>query len=279
MRGAERQPPGEWVEGQGRGTEGGASVSEVDEGWEQVDPGLVGRAGWEVEEAQRDVEVLEWVGRFRFVTAKAIAEEFEVSWQRANARVRRLEREGLLGLERRYASQARAVFLTGRGATLLGWERHRAPRPDVHREHEEAIVWLVTQLERRDEETTVLTERECRRLERDTGRRYSVDVVGSSRNDRKRWPDVVLDHGTHRHAIEIEFAPKSAKRLQAIVYGYAIGRTYERVTFLVKSPALGKRLRQVASRWSGGGSQHRIQVSPWPGLSRDDREQLARALQ
>ncbi len=253
-------------------------MSEVDRGWEQVDPGLVGRAGWEVEEAQRDVEVLAWVGRFRFVTAKAIADEFEVSWQRANARVRRLEREGLLGFERRYASQARAVFLTGRGATLLGWERHRAPRPEVHREHEEAIVWLVTQLERRDEETPVLTERECRRLERETGRRYSVDVVATNRNDRRRWPDVVLDHGKHRYAIEIEFAPKSSKRLKAIVDGYVIGRTYERVTFLVKSPALGKRLQQLASRWSSDGTQRRVQVSAWPGLSPADREQLSRAL-
>lgn len=253
-------------------------MSEVEERWEQIDPGLVGRASWEVEEAQRDVEILEWIGRFRFVTAKAIADQFEVSWQRANARVRRLEREGLLGLERKYASQARAVFLTGPGATLLGWERHRAPRADVHREHEEAIVWLVTRLERRNDGREVLTERECRRLEREAGKRYSVDVAASNRSDRRRWPDVVLDHGDRRDAIEIEFAPKSSKRLTAIVDGYAIGRTYERVTFLVKSPALGKRLQQLAGRWSGSGRPGRVQVSAWPGLSRDDREQVTRAL-
>jgi hypothetical protein len=193
--------------------------------------------------------------------------------------VRRLEREGFLGLERKYASQARAVFLTGRGATLLGWERHRAPRPEVHREHEEAIVWLVTQLERRDEETTVLTERECRRLERETGRRFSVDVAASNRNDRRRWPDIVIDHGTHRHAIEIEFAPKSSKRLGAIVDGYAIGRTYQRVTFLVKSPALSKRLQVLVSRCSREGRPSRVRVTPWPGLSRPGREEVTRALE
>ncbi|MDP9441379.1 MAG: hypothetical protein M3P34_04200, partial [Actinomycetota bacterium] len=65
-----------------------------------VDPGWVGRCAWEVEEARRDVEVLAWAGRFRFVTGQAIAWRFGMSWQHANARVRRLERLGLLGCER-----------------------------------------------------------------------------------------------------------------------------------------------------------------------------------
>jgi hypothetical protein len=112
-----------------------------------------------------------------------------------------------------------------------------------------------------------------------SGRRYSVDVVASNRNDRRRWPDVVLDHGDHRHAIELEFAPKAAKRLKAIVEGYAIQRTYERVTFLVKSPPLGRRLQQLARPWSDDETPRCVQVSSWPGLSRTDREQVTRALE
>jgi hypothetical protein len=171
----------------------------VESVWSGVDPGLVGRAKWEREESDRDLEVMAWIGRFRFVTAKAVADQFGVSWQRANARLRRLERARLVGFERAYVSQARAVFLTGRGALLLGWERHRAPRPETHRKHEEAIVWLVTRLERRDRDTGVLTERECRRREREAGERYSVTVHGDARGER-RWPDIVLATQAGRRA-------------------------------------------------------------------------------
>src|SRR5687768_194238 len=108
-------------------------------GFEVVDPGLVSRCAWEGEQTRRDLEVLAWVGRFRFVTPRALAVRFGVSWQQANARVRRLERLGLLGCERQHVSQAQAVFLTGKGHELLGWPRRRAPRAETHREHEAAI--------------------------------------------------------------------------------------------------------------------------------------------
>ncbi len=270
------------MEGQQEGTEGRGSVAEAghqEEEWDQVDPGLVGRAAWELEEARRDVEVLKWIGRFRFVTAQAIAEEFEVSWQRANARARRLERVGLVDFERQHASQARAVFVTGRGATLLGWERHRAPRPDVHREHEEAIVWLVSQLERRDGDRRVLTERECRRVEREGRGRYSVEVAASSRNERRRWPDAVIESGAGRAAIEVEFAPKSSERLQRIIVGYVIAGGYRQVTFLVKSAAVGRRLQTIAARWAptqppGSTARGAVSVAPWPGLARGELRRL-----
>ncbi len=118
-----------------------------------------------------------------------MAARFGLSVQRANARVRRLEAVGLLGCERRFVSQARAVFLTGKGFELLGDERRRVPRAEVHREHEEAIVELVTRLELEEAGAEVLTERECRRLERD-GEELSVEVAAGDasggRRDRKR---------------------------------------------------------------------------------------------
>jgi predicted ArsR family transcriptional regulator len=75
-------------------------VSEVEQEREEIDPGLVGRCGWERDETDRDVAVMAWVGRFRFVTAEAVAERFGVSVQAARGRVRRLERVGLVGRER-----------------------------------------------------------------------------------------------------------------------------------------------------------------------------------
>lgn len=43
-----------------------------------------------------------------------VAARFEVSWQRANARLRRLERVGLVAGEQQHVCEARAVFITGR---------------------------------------------------------------------------------------------------------------------------------------------------------------------
>ena len=250
----------------------------------EVDPGLVGRCSWDLGETRRDVELLVWVGRFRFVTALAISRRFGVSWQRANARVRRLERLGLLGCERAHVSEARAVFLTGRGHELLGWPRRRAPRAQTHREHEEAIVWLVTELERdADVATVVLTERECRQAEAGGALpRYSVDVHGGEGRDKRRWPDVVVESPQGRRAIEIEFAPKGTARLRAIVGAYSAS-PYDEAVFMVKSAALGRRIRSLRPRPSAlrkqlGLPTCSVDVVPWWGLPAAQRSALAAEL-
>ena len=223
--------------------------------------------------------MLAWIGRFRFVTPEAIAERFGVSWQRANARVRRLERLGLVGCSRDHVSQPRAVFLTGRGFELLGQPRRRAPRAQVQREHEAAIVWLVTQLGRdATAGVRVLTERECRRLEAaDERRRYSVELDDRAR----RWADVVVERGDRRRAIEIEIAPKGTTRLAQIVAAWQCSH-YDEVIFFVRSASLGRRIQGVIRKplVLGGLTRPfaRVRVQPWPGLAQDDRARLARAL-
>jgi hypothetical protein len=247
--------------------------------FEVVAPGLLGRCEWEHEQARVDVEVLAWVGRFRFVTAQAIAARFGVSWQQANARVRRLERIGLLGGEREHVSQPRAIFLTGKGHELLGWPRRRAPRAQVQREHEAAIVCLVTELERADGSVQVLTERECRRLEDPDERRYSVDVYERGERGR-RWPDVVVESSAGRRAIEIEFAPKGTDRLRRIVEAYQVS-SYEQTLFLVTSLALGRRIQSLVGRPLILGSRpvgSNVRVGAWPGMPDDARRRLDAAL-
>ena len=254
------------------------SVSILEFEW--IDPGLLGRCAWEVEQARRDVELLVWVGRFRFVTAQAIGRRFGISWQQANARVRRLERVGLIGFERAHVSQALAVFLTGRGHELLGWPRRRAPRAQTHREHEEAIVWLATRVELdADAGMVVLTERECRTLEaRDHRARYSVDVVGAGRGDRRRWPDLVVNSPTTRQAIEIEFAPKGTARLRRIVEAYERS-SYDDTVFYVKSAALGRRIGGLIGGYRPLAAHLDLRVGPvrveaWSGLPERQAEQL-----
>jgi hypothetical protein len=248
---------------------------------EPVDPSLLERCAWETEHARRDLEVLAWVGRFRFVEPRAIGRRFGVSWQAANARVRRLERLGLLGTQRQHVSQARAVFLTAKGHQLLGGERRRAPRAEVQREHEAAIVDLVVALERSDHPgfVRVLTERECRGLEARGDVRYSVEVCYSGpRKDRRRWPDLVVELAEGRRAIEFEFAPKGRERLKRIVAGYASAVRYDEVVFFVKRLSLGRTISQLIvsesdTPWGYSGPE--MLVRPWPGLPAAERQALA----
>jgi len=249
-----------------------------------VDPGVVDRGAWEVEETRRDVEVLAWVGRFRFVTASAIAQRFGMSVQRANARVRRLEAVGLLGCERQFVSQARAVYVTGKGCELLGERRRRAPRPDVQREHEAAIVDLVTRLELAQPGATVFTERESRQLDHARADAFSVEISAIhseiARRDRTRWPDVVAEVTGGRRAIELEFAPKGGKRLKAIVNAYAFSPRYRETLFMVRNAALAKRISDLArSATAIGGGSPKVRVIAWPGLSADERAALTAAIE
>lgn len=249
-----------------------------------VDPSAVGRCAWEVDETRRDVEVLAWVGRFRFVTALAIGHRFGVSAQRANARVRRLEAVGLLGCERQFVSQARAVYVTGKGCELLGQPRRRAPRPDVQREHEAAIVDLVTELELAQPDATVFTERECRRLEHAGADNFSVENsalhAGAARRDRTRWPDIVVEATGGRRAIELEFAPKGGKRLRAIVNAYTFSPRYREVLFMVRSAALGRQIADLArSAAVIGGNRTKVRVLAWSGLPAEQRAALTVAIE
>ena len=227
-----------------------------------ANPGLLGRGAWEADDARRDVQLLSWVGRFRFVTAKATADWLGVTPQRANARVSRLVRLRLLGSYRRHVADPRAIYLTTAGAELFGLSRRRRPRLDIQREHEQAIVWMATQLERTATDIRVLTERECHRHDAQTAMsRYRVDVPISRRNERYRWPDLVIERDRQRIAIEIELSPKTTERLERIVRGYSAS-DYKTVRFYVANEALGERIELIARRRYR--STTRFVVAAWP---------------
>ena len=198
-------------------------------------------------EAARDREWLEWIGRFRFVTSAVLALRLGVSVRQANARVARLAHDGLVVVHREFVGQASAIYLSRTGCTFLGQRPRKSLRPDMQRAHELAIARLAARLELTDGpgEMYVLTERECRRLEADGEKGFSVRLPGPK--DQLRWPDLVLRNARVRDAIELERAPKTTKRLRAIVEAYALS-DYRRVLFLVESPPLARRLAVLTRR-------------------------------
>ncbi|HEV2999991.1 MAG TPA: hypothetical protein VGW75_04550 [Solirubrobacteraceae bacterium] len=127
-------------------------------------------------------------------------------------------------------AQPRLAMLTRNGARAVGLPLRRAPRADVQREHELALVWLVIQLERAGD-VPVRTERECRALE-SKERRYRVTVTQRGRPAERRWPDLVLDGDARRSALELELSAKGTTRLESVVDAYACSSTFDEVLLL-----------------------------------------------
>jgi hypothetical protein len=162
----------------------------------------------------RDEAVLGWVVRFRFVTVGALALRWEVSEQQSRARVRRLERGGLLRRDRPCTNAPAAVIPTNRALVRLGLSVRRTPHFDGRFGHEVAIIKRVTAAEtyfraKLLPQASVLTEREMRREETAGTQRYSVEVLNPRGERRRRWPDYVVETDHGRTAVELEFSPKT----------------------------------------------------------------------
>jgi len=201
------------------------------------------------------------------VTCELLAARFGVHPDRMRARIRRLEQLGLVLRACGLPNQAAAVYLTAAGACHIGIRRRRPPRPDMHREHELALIGLVCRLELRRPDLRVLTERDARDLELTSQQRLSVDVVDGQGRTVKRWPDVILADAQQTAAIEVEFAAKSSQRLRGILRAY-IDSPMSQVHYLVSSPALAARLQTIAAQETSGARMFNpqpcpITIAPW----------------
>lgn len=247
-----------------------------------VVPGMPARKRRGHVEAVRDREWLVWISRFRFVTVAELAMRFGVSPQQARQRVRRLREARLVACVRDHQDQAAAIYLTPHGIATLGLRRRlKPPRTNLHRTHELAIAAFVAELEIRAPGLKVLTERECRLAELDGEGRFSIPVVGRGRHA-KHWPDAVVLATIGPVAIEFEFTLKSKQRLRHIVRGYLASRHIAEVRYLVTTPLLARRIRQLAppARPSGLPRHDRLTniiVEPWHLVDAKTRQAITDA--
>lgn len=198
----------------------------------------------EFEQTPIDHAWLAWVARFRFVTVQAAAERFGVDKTSARRRLQRIESRKLLASSTA-GGPATIFYVAHAGRQLLGLPSRAAPRGELQRHHELAIVQQVTSFERiAAPGVRVLTERECRRAEAEGAGRFHVQVRGEGpRGLSQRWPDIVLvDAHDRRVAVELEFSVKHTARLERIVEGFLDSRNYEQVLFLVNTLPLARRL-------------------------------------
>ena len=217
-------------------------------------------------ELERDLVVLAWIARFAFTTAPLLAARWSVSPQRMGARLRRLERDGLVRRTRRQANRPALVCVTSLGAHHLGGLR--APRPPRYGliGHELAIGKRVVAIEQHfaanAADGVVFTEREMRRAQVAGQGRYAARVRDASSRRRRRWPDYVVETPEGRTAVELEFSAKSTQRLQEIVRGYLATGLYEFVDFVLleggRHQALWRRLGAIIDHESAVAAGERL---------------------
>jgi hypothetical protein len=239
-----------------------------------------GRQRWGKVEGEKDRQWLAWMGRFRFVTSELMGLRFGVSDRKARKRLMRLVNDGLVGVHRSFGTTS-VYVLTPRGAQHVDMPRRlRTPRPDLHREHELAIVESVAKLELAAAPgVEVLTERDCRQRTAEGPERFNVEVADDRGRSSDRWPDIVLLTPNGKVAIEIEFAPKHSARLARILRGYLLSDLAE-VRFLVISPRLARTLHRVTEHERAKlplrrtDSLTRIIIDAWLSAEPEDRDAI-----
>jgi hypothetical protein len=63
----------------------------------------------------------------------------------------------------------------------------------------------------------------------------------------RRWPDLVIDYGDPRRAIELELTVKHTPRLRAIIDAYQLVGAFDEVLWLVEQPGLRRRVEEMIS--------------------------------
>jgi hypothetical protein len=195
---------------------------------------------------ERDREVLGMLAEHRVVVTPQIAAGLGVADATAAERLRGLRELQLIGYEAIFRDQPSAAWITRHGLSAIG---SRLPVPSVDLKgyrHDVGVgwVWLAAQREAFGPLSTIVSEREMRshdlRSDR-TAEPYGCALGGldSRAQMTRHYPDLLLTTSAgQRVALELELTAKTARRLDAIMRGYAGDGRIDSVLYLVPTPAL-----------------------------------------
>lgn len=227
----------------------------------------------------RDLEWLEWMGRWRFVTGPMIAREFSARGQSApptsvDRRLRVFIERGLVGYERVLADTPRLLWLTRAGMRLAELDGPVVTPKFADIRHDLKVIdvahWLSTT---RVPSHTLVTEREIRRreggLRPDESGTYSLRVTGWKRN--RAYPDLVSVNPSGRAwGHEIELSRKNHDRLVHLMRAYYDAPAFAGAVYYVADhlrpyvEAAAKQVNEAATQ--DGANGHVINVEPLPSI-------------
>lgn len=176
---------------------------------------------------ERDVEIVRWIGRQRFVEAGQIARRFGMHERPVYRRLRGLATLGLLAHRRVFHGRPGAYWATRAGLRATGVRLPVAGIDIRTYDHDRIATTIAIELEAEFGANAVLTERELR--SRDTAvdqPTYSVRGRRSRLGPRGlHFPDLAVDRGEGSPlVVEVELTAKGRTRLESIVAAYVAAR-------------------------------------------------------
>lgn len=187
--------------------------------------GESGGRGFRVTE--RDLEIVRWIGRQRFVEAGQVATRFRMHERHVYRRLRGLVWLGLLAHRRVFHGQPGAYWATRAGLRAVGVRLPVAGIDIRTYDHDRIAAAIVIELESEFGAPAILTERELR--SRDTAaERPAYGVWGRRAQLGPRglhFPDLAVDRGEGLPlVVEVELTAKGRARLDSIVGAYVRAR-------------------------------------------------------
>jgi hypothetical protein len=211
---------------------------------------------------EADQEVLQFLAEHRTSTGLHVAHLLGVSPETADRRLRLLSGRGYAVRDPIFEGHPPAVWITRAGLNAIE-SRLPTPRLDLRGyRHDLALGWLW--LAARDGAfgplDAIHSEREMRSRDRRADRagpeaagepRFGVGLggVGPRGGPLRHYPDLLLhtDRG-HTIALELELTPKSTRRLDGIMRGFAGDARIDKVAYLVPDARLGEKVASAARR-------------------------------
>lgn len=196
---------------------------------------------------ERDVEIVHWLGRHKLATTELVMRRFGMQRSKAYQRLAILTNQGFVRHEPGIRT-SRVFLATTKGLSVADLDLPRARVSAATFAHDIAVAEAAISLERA-KLTTVLTEREFRRLDQhDPGQfRIAYEGLPGAADQRGLWPDLVaVDRVSNAmHAIEVELTQKKNARITHKLRAYAASR-YATVTYLCAAPNVARVVQEAA---------------------------------
>jgi len=218
---------------------------------------VISRTG---ELTQRDLAMVEWVGRVGAATIDQVRRRFGLSRTRAYACVGRCIDMGVLERTRLLHEAPALLVATRGGLVAAGLTLPRARVSAALARHHEACGLVAVWLAERYAAPSVLSDRELRFEEHRTRRPIASAKVGEfpSGAPRLHRPDFALV-GERVESFEVELTPKAPRRLEHLVRSWRRARYVSQITYLCGSEETQRAVERAVARTA---SEERIRVVP-----------------
>lgn len=191
---------------------------------------------------ERDIKIIEWIDSHGYVTAQQVFTQFHLNPKRGYRRLHLLVESGYILYKRIFFGKPGVYQAAGKGLALVAEDPERPQclatvRPATM-EHNLLLVDLAQALVRK----TGGRWKTDRQVRRERGFEISTST-------RPHIPDGVLTlPDGSKVAVELELTAKGLRRLEKILKGYARMTEYGEVWYFALTPALARRIRDLAQK-------------------------------